>query len=264
MPEGDTVWRAARTLDRALSGCVVRADLRVPDLADVELEAVVESTVASGKHLLTRFAQGDTLHTHLRMEGSWHLYRPGERWRRPTHQARAVLTALDGERWTAVGFSLGVVELLRTTAEDTVVGHLGPDLLAAGWDDDAADEALRRLVVDPDRAVHEALLDQRNLAGVGNLYATELCFLAGVAPTRPVAGVPDLARVVDRAHRLLKANAERPEQTTTGDTRPGRRTWVYDRARRPCRRCSTRISVGELGPPGRERVTAWCSTCQPE
>lgn len=263
MPEGDTVWRAARTLDRALSGTRVRADLRVPQLAETDLEGVVVETVARGKHLLTRIDSGVTLHTHLRMEGSWHLYRPGEHWRRPAHQARVVLTGLDGERWTAVGFSLGVVELLATADEGDAVGHLGPDLLGDGWDDDAHTDAVRRLGAPPDRALHSALLDQRNLAGVGNLYATELCFLAGVAPQRPVAEVPDLHRVVDRARRLLVTNRERPEQTTTGDLRSGRRTWVYDRGRRPCRRCATRVRTADLGPVGQERLVAWCPSCQP-
>lgn len=260
MPEGDTVWRTARSLDAALAGADVVADLRVPALAEVELSGRVR-TLARGKHLLTRFTggagDGTTLHTHLRMEGSWHLYRPGERWRRPAHQARAVLISPE---WTAVGFSLGVVELVATAGEDEVVGHLGPDLLGPDWD---PEEALRRLRHEPSRALHSALLDQRTLAGVGNLYATELCFLAGAAPTRAVADVADLERVVDRAHRLLHANAERAEQTTTGDLRPGRRTWVYDRDRRPCRRCGTRITSMRLGPEGRERLAAWCPRCQP-
>ncbi|GGF55235.1 putative endonuclease 8 2 [Marmoricola endophyticus] len=255
MPEGDTVWRTARSLEAALAGADVVADLRVPSLAEVSLSGRV-TTLARGKHLLTRFDGGCTLHTHLRMEGSWHLYRPGEAWRRPAHQARAVLASPE---WTAVGFSLGVVEVVATAEEHTVVGHLGPDLLG-DWD---PVEALRRLRSDPSRPLHPALLDQRNLAGVGNLYATELCFLAGVAPTRPVEAVPDLERVVDRAHRLLRANAERAQQTTTGDLRAGRQTWVYDRDRRPCRRCGTRITSVRLGPTGQERLAAWCTRCQP-
>ncbi|MCW2758213.1 MAG: Fpg/Nei family glycosylase [Nocardioidaceae bacterium] len=257
MPEGDTVWRACRTLDKALTGSVVVADFRVPALADTELTATVTGTVARGKHLLTRFDQGDTLHTHLKMEGSWHLYRPDEHWRRPAHEARVVLT---GQEWVAVGFSLGVVELLRTSAEHTVVGHLGPDLLGPDWD---AAEAVRRLRADPDRPLHEALLDQRNLAGVGNMYAAELCFLAGRDPLTPVRDAGDLDRVVDRAHRLLLVNRERVEQTTTGDLRRDRRTWVYGRHGKPCRRCGSRILVGQAGPPGRERATYWCPSCQP-
>jgi endonuclease-8 len=262
VPEGDTVWRTARTLDKALTGSSVHADFRVPALADTELSATVLSTVSRGKHLLTRFDNGDTLHTHLKMEGSWHLYRPGERWRRPAHEARVVLT---GSEWTAVGFALGVVELLRSTAEDEVVGHLGPDLLGPDWDDAAAADAVRRLAAQPDRPLGEAVLDQRNLAGVGNMYLAELCFLLGQHPRSPVAAVPaaDLRAVVDRARRLLLANRERAEQTTTGDLRRDRRLWVYRRDRLPCRRCGTRIEVEMMGPAGRERAGYWCPSCQP-
>jgi endonuclease-8 len=217
----------------------------------------VRSTVARGKHLLTRIGDEHTLHTHLKMEGSWHLYKPGTRWRRPAHEARVVLRT---EEWTAVGYSLGITELLVSSAEDTVVGHLGPDLLGPDWDEP---EALRRLLADPGRPVGEALLDQRNLAGIGNLYANELCFLAGVHPRRPVGEVPDLPRLVRRARSALEANKHRVEQTLTGDLRKGQMHWVYRRDRLPCRRCGTRIEVGMFGPPTQERATYWCPRCQP-
>jgi endonuclease-8 len=259
VPEGDTVWRTALHLDRALSGLVlVETDFRVPDLATLDLSGqLVDSTVARGKHLLTRIGE-QTLHTHLKMEGAWHLYKPGTRWRRPTHEARVVLRTDD---WTAVGFALGVVEVVPRTDEKTVVGHLGPDLLGPDWDED---EALRRLIADPARPVAEAILDQRNLAGLGNLYKSELCFLAGVHPRLPVGDVPDLPRLVRRARSALEANKGRVEQTLTGDTRRGRQTWVYRRERQPCRRCGTPISMDEQGPPMQERATYWCPTCQPE
>ncbi len=257
MPEGDTVWQTARTLGKALEGAAVTVDFRVPQLATTDLAATVTTSASRGKHLLTRFDNGDTLHTHLKMEGSWHLYRPGEHWRRPAHEARVVLT---GEDWTAVGFALGVVELVRTDAEDTVVGHLGPDLLGDDWD---AAEAVRRLASDPDREIADALLDQRNLAGIGNLYKNELCFLAGHHPRTPVGRVADLDRVVDRAQRMLFVNRERVEQVTTGDLRRGRQHWVYRRDRQPCRRCGSRIRVDQQGPEGQERATYWCPTCQP-
>ena len=182
MPEGDTVWRTARSLDRALTGHVlVTSDFRVPEIATVDL------TGQHGRGARSRAAStcspasatDHTLHTHLKMEGSWHLYRPGSRWRRPTHQARVVLATDD---WTAVGFSLGVTELVARGEEESVVGHLGPDLLGPDWDEP---EALDRLTADPDRPLVEALLDQRNLAGIGNMYAAELCFLAGVPPHVP-------------------------------------------------------------------------------
>jgi endonuclease VIII len=260
MPEGDTVWRAALHLDRALSGQVLlETDFRVPAHATLDLSGrTVEATVSRGKHLLTRIGADHTLHTHLKMEGSWHLYRPGTSWRRPAHEARVVLRT---EEWTAVGFALGVVEVVAREAEDTVVGHLGPDLLGPDWDED---EALRRLRAAPSRAVADAILDQRNLAGIGNLYKSELCFLAGVHPRVQVSDVADLPRLVRRARTALEANKNRVEQTLTGDTRRGRQTWVYRRDKQPCRRCGTRIRVDMQGPETQERATYWCPSCQPE
>jgi endonuclease VIII len=260
VPEGDTVWRTARHLDQALTGHVLTlTDFRVPEHATLDLAGrPVVGTVARGKHLLTRIGDDHTLHTHLKMEGAWHLYRPGTRWRRPTHEARVVL---ETEPWSAVGFALGVVEVVPRGDEDQVVGHLGPDLLGPDWD---PDEAVRRLSETPDRAVADAILDQRNLAGIGNLYKSELCFLAGLHPWTPVAQVSSLDRLVRRAHVVLDANKERVEQTTTGDTRRGRRTWVYRRDKQPCRRCGTTVRVSMQGPDTQERATYWCPTCQPE
>ena len=255
MPEGDTVWRAARHLHQTLSGCTLTAtDFRVPAYATLDLsgQEVVE-TVSRGKHLLTRIGTAHTLHTHLKMEGSWHLYRPSTPWRRPAHQARVVLRT---EEWVAVGFSLGITEVVPRAAEETVVGHIGPDLLGPDWDEE---EALRRLRAAPDRPVGEALLDQRNLAGIGNMYKAELCFLAGEHPATPVGAVRDLPRIVRRAKQVLEINKERMEQSTTGDLRRGRTHWVYPRVGKPCRRCGTRIVCEELG--GRE--THWCPRCQP-
>jgi endonuclease-8 len=259
VPEGDTVWRTARTLDQALTGAALLAsDFRVSGLATVDLAGqVVEQTLARGKHLLTRIGADHTLHSHLKMEGSWHLYKPDSRWRRPTHEARVVLRT---EEWTAVGFALGVVELVRRADEHQVVGHLGPDLLGPDWDED---EALRRLRADPARAVGDAILDQRNLAGIGNMYKAELCFLAGVSPWLPVGEVPDLPRLVRRAKQVLEANKERAAQTTTGDLRRGRQLWVYGRDKQPCRRCGTPIRVQLQGAAARERATYWCPVCQP-
>jgi len=257
VPEGDTVWRAARSLDGALAGQVLTgASLRVPALATVDLVGMrLRRTVSRGKHLLTRMDDGHalwTLHTHLKMEGSWHVYTRGQRWRRPPHEARVVLETADR---VCVGFALGIVELLASADEHRVVGHLGPDLLGDDWD---PQEALRRLAEQPDRPIGEALLDQRNLAGIGNVYGNELCFLAGIPPSTRVSAVPDLARLVKRAKLMLEANKERAEQTTTGDLRAGRRTWVY--RQRQCRRCGTTVSVGQ---DVRERATYWCPSCQP-
>ncbi len=262
MPEGDTVWRTAHHLDRALSGQVlVATDFRVPALATSDLSGrPVTETVARGKHLLTRIGEGTdavTLHTHLKMEGAWHLYRRDTRWRRPAHEARVVLQT---EEWTAVGFSLGIVELLARSEEEAVVGHLGPDLLGPDWD---LDEAVRRVSGDPDRPVGEAILDQRNVAGIGNMYKSELCFLLGLHPWLPVHEVPDLAALLRKAQRVLEANKMRTAQTTTGDTRRGRQVWVYRRERQPCRRCDTPVEVAMQGPEGKEQGTYWCPTCQP-
>lgn len=259
MPEGDTIWLAAHRLHWALAGHVLlRADLRVPRLATTDLSGRhVEEVVARGKHLLIRIEGGLTLHSHLRMDGSWQVYAPGERWRGgPDHQVRAVLT--HAER-VAVGYRLPVLELLRTAEEERAVGHLGPDLLGPDWD---PVEAVRRLTADPARPVGDALLDQRNLAGIGNVYKCELCFLRGVTPWTPVGDVPEPERVVALARKLLQANKTRHGHITTGDTRRGRTHWVYGRDRHGCLRCGTQIRVAELGPPGQTRVTYWCPHCQ--
>jgi endonuclease-8 len=258
VPEGDAVHRTARRLDGALSGkALTRTDFRVPALATTDLSGrEVVRTVARGKHLLTRFSGEPawTLHTHLKMEGSWRLFRPGQRWDRPAHQARVVLETAGQQ---AVGFTLGIVELVPTDEEQTVVGHLGPDLLGPDWDEA---EALRRLREDPDRSVVEALLDQRNLAGIGNMYASELCFVSGVRPTARLAEVPDLPRLVRRARQMLEQNVRRSTPATTGDLREP--FWVYRRDHSACRRCAMPIEVAMLGPPGRERAAYWCPRCQ--
>ncbi|MBB5787422.1 Fpg/Nei family DNA glycosylase [Jiangella mangrovi] len=260
MPEGDTVWLATRRLHDALAGDVlVRTDFRVPRLATTNLSGrtVVES-VARGKHLLTRISGELTLHTHLRMDGAWRVFGAGQPWRGgPVFQIRVVLATAKRE---AVGYRLPVVELIRTSDESTVVGHLGPDLLGADW---SADEALARLLRTPSRPVGEALLDQRVLAGIGNMYMAELCFLAAVSPYAPVSAVADLPALVDDAHRLLHAGIETRRQVTTGDPRPGRQHWVYRRARRPCWKCGTPIRTGSIGTAPQDRVSFWCPRCQP-
>jgi endonuclease-8 len=157
----------------------------------------------------------------------------------------------------AVGFSV-VMDLVRTEQEDRLVGHLGPDLLGPDWD---ADVALSRLLANPDVPIADALLDQRNLAGIGNVFKAELCFIGRVDPLTPVAATPDLPAMVAKAKQLLEANRDRPIRITTGDRRPGYRTWVYGR-RGPCLRCGTPIARSDQGPRGQERVTYWCPTCQ--
>ena len=262
MPEGDTVFHTAQLLDRALSGQVlVRTDFRVPQHATADLAGgTVVETRSRGKHLLTRVDRADerwTLHTHLKMEGSWKILRPGQRWPRPAHTARVVLETAQA---VAIGFSLGVVELVDRAAEDDVVGHLGPDLLGPDWDQQRAVDNLMR---EPGRPLREALLDQTNLAGIGNLYVAELCFTSGVHPETPVGAVPDLPRLVHRARQMLDLNKGRWIQTTTGDLRERERNWVYRRDRSPCRRCGTPVVVDMHGPQGRERASYWCPACQP-
>jgi endonuclease-8 len=259
MPEGDTVWLAGRRLHDALAGRrLTRSDFRVPTLATVDLSGrTVTEVVSRGKHLLTRIDDDRTLHTHFRMDGSWHLYRPGERWRGgPQWQVRVLL---ENAQWQAVGYRLPVVELLPRGHERDAVGHLGPDILGPDWD---PAEAARRLAADPDRELGPALLDQRNLAGIGNLYKAEVCFLAGLTPWTRVGDVPDLAGLVDRVARLLQANKATARQVTTGDTRPGRQHWVFERAGRPCLRCGSRVASAEQGPAPYARITYWCPNCQ--
>lgn len=261
MPEGDTVAKVAAALDRALAGrTITRADLRVPALATADLAGqTITEVVSRGKHLLLRTDAGLTLLTHLKMEGAWRLIPAGRRVRDRDDKIRVLIEA-DGA--IAVGTELGSVELIRTADEARSLGHLGPDLL--GRDFDAA-EALRRLGSDPSRTIGEALLDQTVMAGLGNVYRCELCFLRGLDPWTPVARVGDLEGLVGLARRLLVANASAGNQVTTGDTRRGRRHWVYGRGGEPCRRCGTRIErrVGAGQGPSMERVTYWCPSCQP-
>ncbi|MFS0895501.1 DNA-formamidopyrimidine glycosylase family protein [Microbacterium sp. 179-I 3D3 NHS] len=256
MPEGDTVFRTARRLDEALAGAeVTRFDLRVPRFATLDLTGQrVHAVVPRGKHLLMRIGE-HTLHSHLKMDGAWFTYRPGEKWRHPAFKVRAIVGTASRE---AVGVDIAEIEVVATRDEHELVGHLGPDPLAADWD---AAEAIRRLSRD-DRSIHVALLDQRNVAGFGNVYAAELLFLRGILPTTPTPEV-DLAPLLDMGVRSIRANRDRRNRIFTGVDRPGQGTWVYGRDRKPCRRCGALIRSGELGAdPTRERITFWCPVCQ--
>jgi endonuclease-8 len=260
MPEGDTVWQAARRLHDALAGKVLtRSDFRVPRYATADLSGrTVLDVTPRGKHLLTRVEGGLTVHSHLRMDGSWKVFAPGQRWSGGlAHQIRVVLATADR---TAVGYRLPVLDILRTADERRAVGHLGPDLLGPDWD---PVRALDNLRADPDRPLGEALLDQRNLAGIGNVYKCELCFLLGVTPWLPVGelSADRAARLPALSHRLLDANRDRPVRRTTGLR--GHDLFVYGRAPRPCLRCGTSVRVADQGDGSRERPTYWCPTCQP-
>lgn len=270
MPEGDTLFRTAAGLRPYLVGRRVSAARAAGPGALPQVERIVGQEIvaveALGKNLLVRFGDGLEIRTHLRMHGSWHRYRPGEPWRRPPARARLVIEVPGA---VAVCFDAPVVELLeqRAQAIHPSLGRLGPDLLAPDFD---PVEALRRLR-DPARAaipIGEALVDQRALAGIGNVYKSEVLWLERVAPSVLIADLDDetLTRLVTTAQRLLRANAERgdgPERVTTGDdSRTIGPLYAYGRGGRPCRRCGTPIrSVRQ----GRElpRTTYWCPTCQP-
>jgi endonuclease VIII len=257
MPEGDAVWLTARRLHEALAGRVLtRSDFRVPRYATTDLtRRTVTEAVSRGKHLLIRTGDGITVHTHLRMDGSWRV-RPARERAASSHRIRLILA---NSEWQAVGYQLGVVEVLPTASEHTVVGYLGPDLLGPDWD---PAEAMSRLRADPARPIGEALLDQRNLAGIGNVYKAEVLFLRGIDPWRPVGEVADVAALAELARRLLDANKERFGMVTTGVARRGEETWVYGRAGRPCRRCGTPVRSADQGPNPQERITYWCPRCQ--
>ncbi len=252
------VWRTGRQLHDALAGRVlVRSDFRVPRYATTDLTGrTVTETVSRGKHLLTRVDGDVTVHTHLKMDGSWRIGR-ATGYPQGDHRIRLVLA---NEQWQAVGFLLGVVEVIRTSREEAALGHLGPDLLDPAFD---AGEAVHRLQSEPNRTIGEALLDQRNLAGIGTIYRAETLFLRGVSPWRPVGEIDDLRGLVQLAQRLLDANRSRAGTVTTGNPARGAQLWVYGRAGQPCRRCGTPIRRGELGPALEERVAVWCPGCQP-
>jgi endonuclease-8 len=265
VPEGDSVWKAARRMRGHLVGrAVLASDFRVPQHATADLSGrQVTAFDSYGKHLLTRFSPGDaddglTLHTHFEMDGAWQVVGPGKQLPRDLQDEVRVVLRTDGP--TAYALRMPVVELLRTGDEDSVLGHLGPDVLAPRWDED---EAVRRLACEPQRPVVEALLDQRNLAGIGNLWAVETCYLRGMSPWTPVQDV-DLRAAVRLARRMMRHSLEHPGQVTTGDTRRGHTHWVYGRAERPCRRCATPVAFRDsvTGQPY-ARETWWCPSCQP-
>jgi endonuclease VIII len=250
MPEGDTVWHTAETLRQALAGrTLTRCDVRVPRFATADLTGqVVDEVYSRGKHLFIRVGPA-SIHSHLKMDGAW---RVTSRAVRNDHRIRIILEAGDIR---AVGIDLGVLEILDRAHDGDAVAHLGPDLLGADWNPQLA---ATNLTARPDRPIAEALLDQRVLAGIGNVYCNELCFVSGRLPSAPVSAVSDPHRLVSRARDMLWANRYRWNRCTTGDTRAGRQLWVYGRAGQSCRRCGTRIDYDDSG----ERVTYWCPACQ--
>jgi endonuclease VIII len=259
MAEGDTVFVTAARMHDALAGRVLTAtDLRVPRFATADLSGqVVREVAARGKHLLVRTDRDVSVHSHLGMDGSWRLYGSGERWRGRAFEVRAVLTT---EERIAVGHRLRQLEVIRTTAERQHLAHLGPDVLGPDWD---ATEATRRLVASPEREVGDALVDQSVMAGPGNVYRSEVCFLAGVDPRTPIGSIADPGEIVELMRSLMDRNRAGGRRVTTDDPRPGHDLWVYGRAGRPCRRCGTPIRSFARGPRSKERITFACPRCQP-
>ncbi|MGQ7296299.1 DNA-formamidopyrimidine glycosylase family protein [Quadrisphaera sp. KR29] len=263
MPEGDVVWRSAHRLHAALAGRVlVTSDLRWPSLATVGLTGRdVREVVSRGKHLLVRVGAGAggaplTLHSHLRMEGSWHVHATGRPWRtaRAAHGVRAVLA---NAAWTAVGHRLGMLDLVPTADEARLVGHLGPDVLGPGWGPQAVEQVVTSLLARPERPVGEALLDQRVLAGVGTYFMAEALFLRGVSPWTPAGhlGEQGLRALVELERRMLLAG--------TRDVAHGSQRNVHARSGLPCHRCGAAVRVAPIGRAPEERTAFYCPRCQP-
>jgi endonuclease VIII len=273
MPEGDTIFRAAATLHRALAGHVVtRFESVYPALTRIARDRpivgrTVESVFARGKHLLITFSGDLVLRTHMRMSGSWHLYRAGDRWRRPGRDMRVLVATAAVE---AVGFNVPVAELLtaRELARHKELQALGPDLLAPSFD---PDEAIRRMRARPDDAIGDVLLNQRVMAGIGNVFKSEILFLAAIDPFTAVSALSDaeLARLVDISRRQLGASVMTRGQTlsrstgrtTTRSLDPNSSLWVYGRGGKRCRRCGAAIEARKTGVDA--RLTYWCPRCQP-
>jgi len=274
VPEGDTIFRAAAALHRALAGRTVTGfDTALAPLARVHDDTpvtgrTIERCESVGKHLLIWFSGDLVLRTHMRMSGSWHLYRPAERWQRP---ARAMRVRLDTDAWVAVAFDVPVAEFLRgrDLPRSRALASLGPDLLSPDFD---RAEGLRRLAAAGDRSIAEALLDQGVVAGIGNIFKSEVLFLAHVHPDRPASSLGDDERVsiIDTALKVMRANtgarAGGPIVTYRGLRHAMRRAspeesvWVYGRGGKPCRKCGTPIASAKRGLDA--RATFWCAHCQ--
>jgi endonuclease-8 len=276
VPEGDSIHRAARALNQALAGrTVTRFQSVFPQLTRVDADAplrgrTVERVTSRGKHLLIWFSGDLVLRTHMRMNGSWHIYRPGERWRRPGRDMRI---AIGTDAFEAIAFTVPVAELDTAAALERDLADAGPDPLDDAFD---ATEAASRLRARGDMEVAEALLDQRAIAGIGNIYKSEVLFAAGVNPFTRIAELGDAAleKLVAAAVKFMRANVALGTSAgtsagivtytglrrTTGRADPSARLWVYGRGGKPCRRCGTPIQRAKQGPYARS--TYWCETCQ--
>jgi endonuclease-8 len=268
MPEGDTIHRAAASLRRALEGrAVTRFDSVYPHLTRVDEGApiagrTIQAVEARGKHLLIWFSGDLVLRTHMRMHGSWHIYRPGERWQRPRHAMRI---AIETDSFVAVGFDVPIAEFCAAgSLERTPLGALGPDPLDDAFD---AAAAVARIMARGDLEIADALLDQSAIAGIGNVYKSEVLFAAGIDPFAPVSSLSEtqVRTLVGKAVRFMRANlghagSRSPMRRTTGRLDPAARLWVYGRGGQPCRRCGTPIQRRAQGT--HARSTYWCGRCQ--
>lgn len=261
MPEGDTVWRTAARLDEAMRGVTLtRAELRWGALIDADLRgAATLGVVSRGKHLLHRLSTGVTLHSHLRMEGQWRVERAGDLTaaQAGNHQVRALLVT---DSWAALGLRLGMLDLVPTDREGDLVGHLGPDVLGPDWDAEVAAARIAASGV----SIGQALLDQRNLAGVGTMYAAECLFVERVHPWLPTLDLTgqQIRAVVTRVHGMLDRGRRGAIQSTTGDLRVGERTFVHARSGRACRRCGGEVRLAMIGVAPQDRTMFYCPTCQ--
>ncbi|HKO47300.1 MAG TPA: DNA-formamidopyrimidine glycosylase family protein [Polyangiaceae bacterium] len=260
MPEGDTLHRTAHTLGRVLEGQrLVCVRSSIPAIAHAELAGqLVESVCARGKNLLVRFDDGRVLHTHLKMLGSWHVYRPGERFQRPEHQARVILEVSDA---LAVCFSAPTVRLLtpQAAAQDPYLNGLGPDLIPDQFDLGQAVAGLHAL---GDLSLGEALMTQTALSGIGNIYKSETLFVCRSNPFRAVSEFDreQLTRIVRTARELLRKNARPGSSQRTTTTNSGGRYWVYRRSGQACRVCGSRVRMQRQG--ALHRSTYYCASCQ--
>ena len=274
MPEGDTIFIVARTLRSALVGeRILRFESVYPALTRIDQDhplagRTIDAIDSRGKHLLFSFSGDLVLHTHLRMNGAWHLYATGAAWRRPARDMRILIATA---RAVAVGFNITTADFLTNKAllRHKDLARLGPDLLADNFDQR---EAARRIRARASDALADVLLDQRVMAGIGNVFKSEILFEAGVHPLAPVASLDDTAidRVLTVARKLLRVNVLDRTRTlaptrgrrTTNSLHPGKGLWVYERAGEPCRRCGARIRTMKTGVDA--RITYWCPSCQPD
>lgn len=267
MPEGDTIHRAARTLQAALAGRTITGFETVfPQLARVDEDEPltgrsVESVTAAGKNLLMHFSGDLHLRTHMRMNGSWHIYRPGERWRKPRSDMRIVLSTSE---WIAVAFNVPVAEFhdAASLARQEDLRRIGPDLIADDYDEA---EAVRRIRERADEEIANVLLNQRVVAGIGNEYKSELLFMGRVSPFRLLRDVSDdeLLTILRIARKVMIANVRMRSaaRITTFSLDPRQKQYVYSRGGKPCRKCGSKIEYAKQGPDA--RGTWWCPRCQP-